>query len=785
MSPRQTLKISTYCLIILLFFGGLLIRIGLINEHLQKDARENQVFSDDPLNLLAGPDLKLQWSFNTSVYTSYDLLYGIAVGDGNGDDQLELAVVGENGTLVCLNGTTGTLLWTYNLSAPAYSVAFGDVDANGRDEVIASKLITPGPGARKRNITVLDFETHVPISGGYQLESLTAIRIIGVGAGNVRNDSKDDVVFIANSGFLYGFDGETNGDLFPVTKWLGDLFPWGGGPNMEFDINFGDIDGDGISEFVSSGIDSVEKNGSTSLLQWQDGDVTRVWEFKLNASAYCSTADLGDVDGDGKAEVVVGSRQNGLIPGGEIYLLNGETSDVIWEFTTGSNNVYDISCGDVQNDGRDEIAIAVGGDLNYTYVLEGETNSVVWGVPSTYAINGVELADINNDGKCELITIGNEFVNLYCIDTDGDGFSDMDDLDDDNDNITDILETSLYGTNQFLVDSDFDNLTDPAELFAYRTNPIAWDSDNDNLSDWQELFYYFTDATNPNTDGDNLTDGEEVLLGLIPTDPDTYNDGFLDSWSYFLDDDNDNLTNFQELNIYFTLPNDVDTDNDGLSDWQEINITGTCPTNPNSDGDFLTDLEEIQQGLDPLDPDTDDDGVLDGAIPPETYDWLFYLLLGITIALAVFLTFNARFYIKYRRGEIPFPRTRKKAESLRKTIRESVWFWGHGSKVLKNFDKLIAQNATTITLEALTRTWTQHYKNSYMNIFKLSDEEALIRAEKQKKIDILELYNLLKDKIDIKVVPITFGKYAGTDSYQFEIWDEESKQPPETNEDDT
>ncbi|NVM29308.1 MAG: VCBS repeat-containing protein [Candidatus Helarchaeota archaeon] len=781
MSPRQTLKISTYFLISLLLFGVFLIQIGLLNDKLQNKINESQEFTNNPLKLLSGANLTLQWSVNTSLYGNFDALWGIAVGDGDGDGQLEIAVVGENGTLYCLNGLNGSLLWNYFCSGPTYSVAFGDIGADGKDEIITTQVVDPG-FPRIQNITVFNFTTHLPISGGYSLSSIPAIRIIGIGAGDIRNTSNEEVLFFDNQGIVYVFNGETNAE-FDRDFVLGSIIPFFGGLNQGFDINFGDINNDGVPEFVVGGINSG--NGSTSLNRWETGAVSNIWDFNLNTSAYCSIADFGDVNGDGRDEIVVGSRQNNLVPGGEVFLLNGETADIIWQFNTSSNNIYDISCGDIHSDGKDEIAIAVGGDLNYTYVLEGEDNSTVWGIPSAYAINGVELADINNDGKCELITMGNEFVNVYWIDTDGDGFTDIDDLDDDNDNITDIFETSLYQTNQFLVDSDFDNLTDPAELFAYHTNPIAWDSDNDNLSDWQELFYYFTDATNPNTDGDNLTDGEEVLLGLIPTDPDTYNDGFLDSWSYFLDDDNDNLTNFQELNIYFTLPNDVDTDNDGLSDWQEINITGTCPTNPNSDGDFLTDLEEIQQGLDPLDPDTDDDGVLDGAIPPETYDWLFYLLLGITIALAVFLTFNARFYIKYRRGEIPFPRTRKKAESLRKTIRESVWFWGHGSKILKNFDKLIAQNATTITLEALTRTWTQHYKNSYMNIFKLSEEEALIRAEKQKKKDILELYNLLKDKIDIKVVPIIFGKYAGTDSYQFEIWDEESKQPPETNEDDT
>lgn len=621
----------------------------------------------------------------------HDLIWGVAAGDGNGDNQLDLAVVGENGTLFCLNGINGSLLWNYYLSGPTYSVAFGDIDANGQDEVIATRIISPGPFPPKtQNITVFDFDTHLPISEGYSLESLSAVKIVGVGAGDIRNNSKDEVLFLDNQGFLYVFDGETDIELKKVIP-LGVMIPFGGGSNQGFDINFGDVDDDGILEFIVSGIDGAKKNGSTSLHSWQDGDVTRIWEFKLNASAYCSIADFGDIDGDGEEEVVVGSRQNNLIPGGEVFLLKGETSDVIWSFNTGSNSIYDISCGDIHNDGRDEIAVAVGGNLNMTYILEGENNSIVWSIPSAYAITGVELVDINNDGKCEIVTIGNEFVNLYCFDTDGDGTTDMDDLDDDNDNITDIQEVSLYGTNPFYIDSDHDNLSDTAELFAHGTNPNWWD-----------------------------------------------------------------------------------TDNDGLSDWMEINIYHTNPNDPNSDNDYLNDGEEIQLGLDPNDPDSDDDGYLDGE-EKRRDDWLFYLFIILTCVTAIILAMNVRYFLTYRRREYAEDITKRKAGEIRKRIKDAVWFWGHGSHVLKNLDKLITKDTRIITLEALTRTWTQHYKKTFQKIFKLSEEEAGERAEAQKKKEILELYNLLQEKIEIKLVPITFGKYAGSDSYQFEIWSDESE----------
>jgi len=57
-----------------------------------------------------------------------------------------------------------------------------------------------------------------------------------------------------------------------------------------------------------------------------------------------------------------------------------------------------------------------------------------------------------------------------------------------------------------------------------------------------------------------------------------------------------------------------DTDADGLSNDDEINIYGTDPTNPDTDGDGLNDGAEVALGTNPLDEDTDGDFVCDGGI---------------------------------------------------------------------------------------------------------------------------------------------------------------------------
>jgi len=59
-------------------------------------------------------------------------------------------------------------------------------------------------------------------------------------------------------------------------------------------------------------------------------------------------------------------------------------------------------------------------------------------------------------------------------------------------------------------------------------------------------------------------------------------------------------------------PCSADDDEDALTDANELNVVGTDPLDEDTDDDGLEDGAELQQLTDPLDPDTDDDTVLDG-----------------------------------------------------------------------------------------------------------------------------------------------------------------------------
>jgi gliding motility-associated-like protein len=222
-------------------------------------------------------------------------------------------------------------------------------------------------------------------------------------------------------------------------------------------------------------------------------------------------------------------------------------------------------------------------------------------------------------------------------------------LDCDNDGLTNDQEL-LGGTDPLNPDSDGDGVLDGTEvadgtdannpcdlLIASQTvtTSAAWgalDCDNDGLTNDEELTGG-TDPLNPDSDGDGVLDGTEVADGTDANDP---CDLLIASqtvtpsttWGA-LDCDNDGLTNDQEL-LGGTDPLNPDTDGDGVLDGTEV-ADGTDANNPcdllivsqtvtpsaawgalDCDNDGLTNDQELLGGTDPLNPDTDGDGVLDG-----------------------------------------------------------------------------------------------------------------------------------------------------------------------------
>lgn len=141
------------------------------------------------------------------------------------------------------------------------------------------------------------------------------------------------------------------------------------------------------------------------------------------------------------------------------------------------------------------------------------------------------------------------------------------------------------------------------------------DSDNDGLPDYNED-KIGTDKNRKDTDEDGLNDYLELSVGYSPILNDTDNNGINDGNE---DYDNDGIINVNELGIDTKITSG-DTDSDDLSDYEEIQLYHTLPTAFDTDGDGVPDGIEIKYGMNPLVKDSDSDGIEDSL---ETIAYIF------------------------------------------------------------------------------------------------------------------------------------------------------------------
>lgn len=164
--------------------------------------------------------------------------------------------------------------------------------------------------------------------------------------------------------------------------------------------------------------------------------------------------------------------------------------------------------------------------------------------------------DTDGDGKNDGIDNCPLFASVDQSDTDQDGMGNVCDMDDDNDGISDAIESMVAGLDSLSLDSDNDKILDGTE-----------DANRNGIVDSGE-----TDPTLIDTDGDMIFDGLEDRNrnGIVdegewdPKLADTDGDGLSDSEE---DVSRDGIQDIDE-----TSPLLVDTDGDGINDPDD-----TCP----------------------------------------------------------------------------------------------------------------------------------------------------------------------------------------------------------------
>jgi hypothetical protein len=289
------------------------------------------------------------------------------------------------------------------------SVAYADIDLDGDNDLL---ITGNGPGTGVSSTLYVNDGL-----GNFTAMSQPAIVNVFAGAAefaDVDNDGDMDLFMTGNTSSpaatanLYLNDGMGNFTLASGTPFEA---------SNSGDIDFGDIDGDGDIDLIMTGKNASDSvfsklylnNGAGSYSLVSGTSFTPVWK---------SSTEFIDVDNDGDLDLLICGANASDVSTTKLYENNGiGTFSLVTGVPFDNVQFGDIAFGDTDNDGDQDILLTgmnvSGQGVANFYVNNGTSFSLLPSTPflGTF-FHSSAFADFNNDGKLDLLHVGNSSSGL-------------------------------------------------------------------------------------------------------------------------------------------------------------------------------------------------------------------------------------------------------------------------------------------------------------------------------------------------------------------------------------
>jgi hypothetical protein len=300
-------------------------------------------------------------TFKFFYETNSQFVKDIELGDLDGDNVADIVACNNEayGWIYAINGTTGANLtgWPWGSPDSLEDIALGNLDDKPGLDVAAISLLAPG--------TLYVFN-----STGALLWYNESVRGRSVEIGDVDGDTEEEVVigdYLSKSVIVY--DG--NSDVLEYAFQTNYRNPT--------EVELGDLDGD-TSDLEIAAITGEPPDASLFALAVNaTGQLNELWNFSIEWEPMCygevyygEGLAIGDIDGDGRNEVVAASTPSDLDRSFRVWAFEGLDGDVVWMYELGPSSgarANDVELGDVDGDGDLDVLVATNQAAGSVYAL--------------------------------------------------------------------------------------------------------------------------------------------------------------------------------------------------------------------------------------------------------------------------------------------------------------------------------------------------------------------------------------------------------------------------------